>query len=648
MRYTELIERSIYNRGLIVELDGFKPKPFPEERYTSLFNFTEDIIDFVDSAEKTTGKRSVEYYVGECNMNYLWIDVDSKIKEDAGTARDRILDTMGAATSIILNLDIKYGLKYNSIPIYFSGNKGFHIGINSEIFGADNYWSENLPAISKVFVREITDNNKMVDFVIYNTTRIFRVPLSRHAKSGLYKVLVPFKMIESGDVDGILERAAACYSKLDYKFVFEKNQALTDLFRKSVSIAIKSINLFMEASSKGKMTDHNGDVTVGTSENKTLFHLPSKGGRNSSLQRMSVRLFDSSLKTNEVIDIMRLLSSFTNSSTSASANDQITEKEIHLMLNAAYKFTRGKRSENVQASDFSKDLSVLINSAMNTQYIPTYIPDVDHDLGGGMAQGNVYNFIGKGGSMKSIITMYIACRNILDGRPGIFFNCEMSYPEFLNRLCMMLLGVNINDEIKEGRMNKDQAIEAFSLVKKKVEKLLFVENSTSISVIDMNNKITDIETSYGIDLKFAFLDSFSTLDWGGKRETDAGISNSLELKELAKSKNIVVGIINHTNAMADRALKDNSQFVRGGPKIIDNGDAYFCLSSIVDEGLSVRNTFPPDLKYVQSVGHIRFVNKRGSGRTTDAMFMLNGDNLHPLIFTEEQRINFLQSNIPNR
>ena len=73
------------------------------------------------------------------------------------------------------NMYNKYALPHSSYIIYFSGNKGFHLGIDSRVLGIDGVYDSNLPKALKSLVFETSNGIKYIDSKIYNTTRIFRL-----------------------------------------------------------------------------------------------------------------------------------------------------------------------------------------------------------------------------------------------------------------------------------------------------------------------------------------------------------------------------------------------------------------------------------------------------------------------------------------
>jgi hypothetical protein len=112
--YTELVEKSMGNRGNIQELDSVTIQKADYERYCSLFSFNHSIVEHV----KVNG--SVSNYSKPVTIRNIWVDFDND---------DSISDVLGETVRFVEGMAERYGLRPEDFPIFFSGNKGFHVGI---------------------------------------------------------------------------------------------------------------------------------------------------------------------------------------------------------------------------------------------------------------------------------------------------------------------------------------------------------------------------------------------------------------------------------------------------------------------------------------------------------------------------------------
>lgn len=97
-------------------------------------------------------------------------------------------------------------LGVEDIAVFFSGGKGFHVMVPANYFPLEP--NPHYPKQLKDIAKELSVDYPTMDTSIYNYNRKFRVPFTRHDKSGLYKVLLN----EFGD-DWSLDAIMYCAEK---------------------------------------------------------------------------------------------------------------------------------------------------------------------------------------------------------------------------------------------------------------------------------------------------------------------------------------------------------------------------------------------------------------------------------------------------
>lgn len=169
------------------------------ECYTTYFLYAEDILDYLRT-HSVNGHPSVSGYHGVLWANYLPIDIDAK---DLAYARDAAL----AAREVIQD---QMGIGAKGMKIYFSGNKGFHFMIDTRSFGAKP--SDKMHLYFAEMRRTIADQmpayGETIDHQIKDGVRLWRLPNTRNAKSGLFKVQLLSDELE-GSVSEIRDLACA-------------------------------------------------------------------------------------------------------------------------------------------------------------------------------------------------------------------------------------------------------------------------------------------------------------------------------------------------------------------------------------------------------------------------------------------------------
>ena len=141
-----------------------------KESYLSAFCFGDEF------KKHLTNTGSTKDYQGVTSSPWLWFDIDAT---DLNVA---INDARKLATGLVE----RYGLAGDELLIFFSGAKGFHIGLPTSLWTAE-------PSVKyNVFCRKLAESiaeqaGVNIDEGIYDKVRAFRAPNTKHPKTGLYK-----------------------------------------------------------------------------------------------------------------------------------------------------------------------------------------------------------------------------------------------------------------------------------------------------------------------------------------------------------------------------------------------------------------------------------------------------------------------------
>ena len=103
---------------------------------------------------------------------------------------------------------VEYLQQYTTPEIYFSGNKGFHVIVRQEVVGID--FTVDLHKKMKNFVKFVENSIEplpTLDYVVYSSKRMLRIPNSKHGKSGLYKIPISLDELKNNTVEEIKELA---------------------------------------------------------------------------------------------------------------------------------------------------------------------------------------------------------------------------------------------------------------------------------------------------------------------------------------------------------------------------------------------------------------------------------------------------------
>jgi hypothetical protein len=171
--------------------------------YATYFFYSDEVLSYM-SAEPT-----IAGYEEKVWAPFLPIDLDHPDLTPALEAA-RFLSTFFAQ---------RWQVDVNAIQVYFSGAKGFHLMLDTRLFGQVTP-SKNLPLIFDSIRRHLAQElpeplRETIDLSIKDRVRLLRLPNTIHEKTGYYKVILSPDELHTLDPEQIREHArAACPLKL--------------------------------------------------------------------------------------------------------------------------------------------------------------------------------------------------------------------------------------------------------------------------------------------------------------------------------------------------------------------------------------------------------------------------------------------------
>ncbi len=156
--------------------------------YTSLFYFPTELMDLYSKTGSVAGYKGPAY-----SKSLVW-DFDSKedlnlAKNDVRELLKRLAKEVGSGKELL-----------NHVNVYFSGNKGFHVFLKTS--------REFTPDEMKLACSKLAEGLSTFDSVVYNSTRAFRIHNTKHAKSGLYKILIDPTILAKDDAIEQIQKQA--------------------------------------------------------------------------------------------------------------------------------------------------------------------------------------------------------------------------------------------------------------------------------------------------------------------------------------------------------------------------------------------------------------------------------------------------------
>lgn len=163
------------------------------EAYLSAFTFGDDF------RQRDDGWRvDVRGYSGPCGAAWLWFDLDSEGDLEAAL-RD--------ARRLCAGLVERYAIDGDALLVFFSGAKGFHVGLPLSLCGSPGP-AVGFHATCRALAESIAERQRVaIDAGVFDRVRAFRAPNSRHPKSGRHKRRLAFDELLGLKLDAILRLA---------------------------------------------------------------------------------------------------------------------------------------------------------------------------------------------------------------------------------------------------------------------------------------------------------------------------------------------------------------------------------------------------------------------------------------------------------
>ena len=190
--YVEVVTGKISNRQHVMPISTVREylkSATDKECYRSVYRHPEAFLEYAKRKNRVAG------WDGPCYADYVWIDIDEK--DDLAKAHETCKYLLGRLQEL-------YNIDLNTLRLFFSGSKGFHVGIDARIFNITP--SIDVPQICKHLVGQIC-NDLHVDMAVYDRVRVFRLQNTINAKSGLYKIALSLDEIRTLTIDQIKEMA---------------------------------------------------------------------------------------------------------------------------------------------------------------------------------------------------------------------------------------------------------------------------------------------------------------------------------------------------------------------------------------------------------------------------------------------------------
>ncbi len=358
-RYIDTAFGGVANRNNIIKSDSLSEyaKRWKTQKggdfidcYRTYFQYPKEILDHV----KRTG--SVRGFNGSCWAKVFPLDIDSENLEES---QEKV-------KVILMRLRDDFDVDLKNLKLYFSGAKGFHIEIPSNLFGGF-IPSQRLHEEFKALAKLISEN---VDLSIYDKVRLWRLPNTINSKSGLYKIPLTADEIFNLTIDEIKEMAKSPRKGI----FFDSNMNICESLKRLYEQARQSVPKSNERPKEEKGYERliNGKV--------------SEGERNNTLTSYAGKLKAWNIPEDEAFNIL-------SSMNQAHCLPPLDDREVENIIRSVYRYETNQ---------------LEFRTLSWTELIGTEEPELDFLIQDILPVGNLIILAGKPKLGKSLLALLFA------------------------------------------------------------------------------------------------------------------------------------------------------------------------------------------------------------------------------------------------
>lgn len=251
--------------------------------------------------------------------------------------------------------------------------------------------------------------------------------------------------------------------------------------------------------------------------------------------------------------------------------------------------------------------------------VTTGNPARDAVFGGGLARGNVYAYVGREKTFKSVDAIKTAIHLAKQKKPVLYLCGEMSKRQFLMIVAQQELGISRKDF--NNHLN-----EILEYMKTHLRYLCVVcgKGFTKDGIVKTCNSIFKM---FSVFVELVIVDGLTHMLWPTREEISSQIQNSIECKEIAKDCNdghmVPIIVLIHTNSESQMWNRGPQAYVRGGMKVMSNMDGSVGFSKFIEpESLKLKESSPT---FRNDVYHVRVEDYRMTGDVMDIVMELNAN-----------------------
>lgn len=486
-----------------LKLSDYRGKP---ESHISLFRFPSEFMDFYKQNKTISGYDGLIH----CGK-YLIADFDSA--ENIETSKQDLISFCK-----YLETFLQQPGDIESIPIYFSGNKGFNLYLPVCLIG-DIQPSKNLHIRVKCFFESICkgiyeETGRQIttlDYQIYTKNHLIRIPNSLNTKGNLHKIPLLFSEFISYSIDEIKILAAEPVTAEYPRIEFKENTELRKIFFQDIS-------------------EPKQEIIIATSGTGLNLNPVNPGERNQALLKNANRFRYKNHSLEETKAILKLWND--------SLSEPIPEKEFNKTVESAFRYSTKEKISGIDRNSFSnfddrkKKYDEMLKD-VHSKTVRTGYNEIDFCTRG-IRPGEICLLTAVTGIGKSAITQNILMNycKLNPQKTALYFSLEMGEVEVYER------------EIQISENLAGYEVEKFTKDVKGLNNFVTICEPISAELIPL---YLDKANEYFSEVGFFAVDHSGLLDGRGGDEYQK-ISNAMRtIKQIAMKYKIPVVVVSQIN-----------------------------------------------------------------------------------------------------
>lgn len=493
--------------------------------------------------------------------NRIWFDFDTS--EDPSFAQ---ID----AKEAIRRLE-KYGINKNNIEIYFSGNKGFHLVVTLNRYITPDQ-------VYNICVKKFGKDLKSLDSSVYDPSRIFRVPGTKHQKSGLYKIPLTYNQLYLSTIPQI-KKLASSLDNIKDDFEWEVASPKEELFEMPQQREIKNVEVdeldFSKKPSQWKNCKWallQGNFSEGQRHNALMVIAATCRGLGydkdttyymckSALKKQAARTGQNEFPKEELYTNIIEQSVFTDNWEGGQYSCQ-KPGWLQTYCSQLGQHTCKVEKEEPPIIKIDDMGGLFSNYAQNFEQniIKTGITKLDQNAT--ICASTLNGLLGQPGAGKTSMSLQYLLNTSINNIHSTFFSLDMGMPIVYAKMVQKLTGLNFKEVMRIFKEDPKQAIELSQKLKELYKNVGFNFKS-GLTVPDLKQTVIEQEQQKGEKVKLVVIDYLECLagPYSDQTANTGFIAN--QLKDLANDLSVAVLLLLQTQKHSTPDVSDPLLSLKG-------------------------------------------------------------------------------------